>query len=180
MVITPGGRGRCRKFPFTNSSVSCCVIRFDLSRSRYSPLGTNLLTPRKERPSMKTKSVLLRSVSVVLALLVFVALPSSTLAVCSPAHDVAFYVEYGPVPRCISSWKPIARPPQLSSIPRMGRLQRTLALSRVHPPPRFQTARDSRFHTARPSVSRRSPGGVALPTQASPKCANITPTCKNS
>ncbi len=96
MVITPGGRGRSRKFSFTNSSVSCCVIRFDLSRSRYSPLGTNLLTPRKERPSMKTKSVLLRSVSVVLALLVFVALPSSTLAVCSPAHDVAFYVEYGP------------------------------------------------------------------------------------
>lgn len=42
---------------------------------------------------MKTKSVLLRSVSVVLALLVLV---SSTLAVCSPAHDVAFYVEYGP------------------------------------------------------------------------------------
>lgn len=40
--------------------------------------------------SMKTKTALLRSFSVLLALLVFAALPNSVLATCSPCHDPTF------------------------------------------------------------------------------------------
>ena len=41
---------------------------------------------------MKTKTALLRSLGVLLALLVFTALPNSVLATCSPCHDPTFTV----------------------------------------------------------------------------------------
>jgi hypothetical protein len=45
---------------------------------------------------MKTKSAVVRSIGVLVALLVFVSLPTSLLAVCYPAHDPQCGLYYGP------------------------------------------------------------------------------------